>query len=267
MNIIKNANRVIVKVGSSTLTHDNGKLNLARIGQLVRTLADFRNAGKQVVLVTSGAMAAGAAVLRFDHRPASINEKQAAAAVGQTELMKLYAADFANYGYPVGQILLTKDVVDNPTAHRNAVNTFETLFGFGCVPIVNENDTISFDEIAVGDNDTLSAYVAVMCKADALILLSDIDGFYDSDPRSNPDAKLIPTVAKIDDEILSHAGGAGSNRGTGGLITKLHAAQIAGEAGIPMFLVSGADPSILYDLIEGRHVGTYFMSSGENGKS
>jgi len=262
MNIIKNAERIVVKVGSSTLTYDNGKLNLSRIERLVRVLADFRNAGKQVVLVTSGAMAAGAAVLRFDHRPASINEKQAAAAVGQTELMKLYSADFANYGYPVGQILLTRDVVDNPTAHTNAVNTFETLLKMGCVPIVNENDTVSFEEIAVGDNDSLSAYVAVLCRADALVLLSDIDGFYDSDPHTNPEAKLIPTVAKIDDEIMKCAGGAGSNRGTGGLVTKLHAAQIAGEAGIPMFLVNGADPSVLYDLIEGRHVGTYFMSNG-----
>ncbi len=262
MNIIKNANRVVVKVGSSTLTYDNGRLNLARIERLVRVLADFRNAGKQVVLVTSGAVSAGAGILRFDHRPSETSEKQAAAAVGQTELMRLYSSDFANYGYPVGQVLLTHDVIDDERSKHNAVNTFETLLSLGCVPIVNENDTVACDELGIGDNDSLSAYVAVLCNADALILMSDIDGFYDADPRTNPEAKLIPTVAKIDDEVLSHAGGAGSNRGTGGLVTKLHAAQIVGEAGIPMFLVNGADPAILYDLIEGRHVGTYFMSSG-----
>ena len=262
MNIIKNANRVVVQVGSSTLTYENGKLNLARIERLVRVLADYRNAGKEVVLVSSGAICAGAAVLRFDHRPASTPEKQAAAAVGQSELMRLYANDFANYGYPVGQLLLTREVIDNQTARQNAINTLEELLAFSCVPIVNENDTISFEEIEIGDNDTLSAYVAVLCHADALILLSDIDGFYDSDPRTNPNAKLIPTVAKIDDSILACAGDSATNRGTGGLITKLHAAGIAGEAGIPMFLVNGSDPAVLYDLIEGRHVGTYFMSGG-----
>ena len=151
--------------------------------------------------------------------------------------------------------------MENETARRNAENTFSTLLTMGCIPIVNENDSISFEEIEFGDNDTLSAYISVLCHADCLIILSDIDGLYDADPHQNPDARLIQTVAKIDDKILSFAGGAGSNRGTGGLITKLHAAQIVTENGTPMFIVNGENPEVLYDLFEGRHVGTYFMSA------
>lgn len=260
MNIVKNASRIVVKVGTSTLTHDTGLFNLSRIEKLARVLCDFANMGKEIILVSSGAIAAGAARLRLDHRPKTVEEKQATSAVGQNELMRVYERFFTSYGYPVGQILLTKEVVDNPVSRKNAENTFNTLLRMKCVPIVNENDSITFDEIEIGDNDSLSAYVAVITRADVLILLSDIDGLYDSDPHSNPDAKLISTVPAVDDTILSYAGGSGSNRGTGGLVTKLHAAQIAAEASIPMFLVNGADPEILYDLFEGLHVGTYFMS-------
>lgn len=260
MQIFKNARRVVFKVGTSTLTHETGLFNLERIEQLVRVLSDFGNMGKEVVLVTSGAIAAGAARLRLDHKPSTTPEKQAMAAVGQNELMRIYERTFTSFGYPVGQILLTKETVENPTALVNAKNTFNTLLKMRCVPIVNENDSIAFDEIEFGDNDTLSAYVASICEADALVILSDIDGLYDSDPRSNPAAKLIPTVAMIDEKIMSYAGGAGTSRGTGGLVTKLHAAQIAGEKGIPMFLLNGKSPEILYDLFEGSHVGTYFMS-------
>lgn len=260
MNIIKNASRIVLKIGTSTLTHDTGKFNLHRIDKLARVLSDFKNAGKEVILVSSGAIAAGISKLRIDHRPATIEERQAISAVGQTELMKIYDQSFAMYGHTVAQILLTKDVISNEIARQNAENTFNMLLRMQCIPIVNENDTISFDEIKVGDNDTLSAYVSLICGANVLVILSDIDGLYDGDPRENPQANLINTVPKIDDTILSYAKGAGTERGTGGLITKLHAAEIVCEKGIPMFIVNGENPDILYDMFEGAAVGTYFMS-------
>ena len=260
MNIIKNANRIVFKVGTSTLTHDTGKFNLHRIDKLARVLSDFKNAGKEIILVSSGAMSAGSAKLRIDHRPSTIVEKQAISAVGQNELMRIYDHSFSMYGQTVGQILLTKDVLDNEISKQNAQNTFNMLIKMQCIPIVNENDSISFEEIKFGDNDTLSAYVALLCGADALVLLSDIDGLYDSDPHKNPAAKLIHTVTKIDETIKSYAGDAGTERGTGGLVTKLQAAEIVCANGIPMFLINGQNPEILYDMFEGRNVGTYFMS-------
>ena len=260
MNIIKDAKRIVIKIGTSTLTHDNFKMNLRRIESLCRVLSDFCNMGKEVVLVSSGAISAGVAKLGLDHRPATTEEKQAMAAVGQCDLMSIYEHFFSMFGHTVGQMLLTRDVMDNPTAHKNAENTFATLLRMGCLPIVNENDSISFDEIEFGDNDTLSACVALICHADALIIFSDIDGLYDSDPHKNPDAKLISTVPIIDDTVMSYAGDTSSNRGTGGLITKLRAAKMVTEEGIPMFLVNGEKPDILYDLFEGKQPGTYFMS-------
>ena len=197
-------------------------------------------------------------------RPHTTEEKQALAAVGQSELMRIYEHFFSMFGHTVAQILVTRDIMENPTARQNAENTFRTLLKMGCIPIVNENDSVSFEEIEFGDNDTLSAYVSVLCHSDSLIILSDIDGLYDADPHKNPDAKLISTVARLDEKIMSYAGGAGSNRGTGGLITKLHAAEIVTSHGIPMFIVNGHNPEILYDLFEGKHVGTYFMSSSNN---
>lgn len=263
MNIIKDAKRIVFKIGSSTLTHDTGKFNLQRIDKLARVLSDFMNAGKEVVLVSSGAIAAGRAKMRLDHRPATVVERQAMSAVGQTELMRIYDQSFSMYGNTVAQILLTKDVLDNETSRQNAENTFNMLLQMKCLPIVNENDTISFEEIVAttfGENDTLSAYVALLCHADALVILSDSDGLYDSDPHVNPNAKLIPTVAVIDDTIKSYAGGAGSDKGTGGFVTKLKAAEIVCGNGIPMFIVNGRNPEILYDMFEGKSVGTYFMS-------
>ncbi len=261
MNIVKDAKRIVVKIGSSTLTHENFRMNLRRIEALARVLSEFKNSGKEIVLVSSGAISAGVAKMGLTERPRATEEKQALASVGQSELMRIYEHFFSMFGYTVGQILLTRDIMENETARKNAENTFETLLKMGCIPIVNENDTISFDEIEFGDNDTLSAYIAVLCHADCLIILSDIDGLYDCDPHKNPEAKLIRTVEAIDDKILSYAGGAGSSRGTGGLITKLHAAQIVTEHGIPMFIINGENPEILYDLLEGRHIGTYFMSA------
>lgn len=260
MNTVKDAKRIVVKIGSSTLTYENFRMNLRRVEALVRILSDFKNSGKEIVLVSSGAISAGVAKMGMDHRPRAVEEKQALAAVGQSELMRMYEHFFSMFGHTVAQILVTRDVMENSTARKNAENTFATLLKMGCVPIVNENDTIAFDEIEFGDNDTLSAYVSVLCHADSLIILSDIDGLYDSDPHKNPDAHLIATVDEVNDEILSYAGGAGSNRGTGGLITKLHAAEIVTSHGIPMFIVNGQDPEVLHELADGKHVGTYFVA-------
>lgn len=260
MNTVKDAKRIVVKIGSSTLTYENFRMNLRRVEALVRILSDFKNSGKEIVLVSSGAISAGVAKMGMDHRPRAVEEKQALAAVGQSELMRMYEHFFSMFGHTVAQILVTRDVMENPTARKNVENTFATLLKMGCVPIVNENDTIAFDEIEFGDNDTLSAYVSVLCHADSLIILSDIDGLYNADPHKNPDARLIATVDGITDEILGYAGGAGSNRGTGGLITKLHAAEIVTKHGIPMFIVNGQDPEVLHELADGNHVGTYFVA-------
>jgi glutamate 5-kinase len=249
----------VVKIGSSTLTHDEGHLNLRRIETLVKTLSDFKNGGKQVVLVSSGAVSAGVAKMGT-HRPTCTAEKQAMAAVGQSELMKLYSRFFSDYGHTVAQILLTKDVIDQPDRRAAAEDTFRTLLEMGCIPIVNENDSVSTEGINFGGNDTLSAYVALVCHADLLINLSDVDGLYDSDPRKNPDAKLIECVEGVDEHVIAMAGGAGTERGTGGMATKLEAARIVLGEGIPMYILNGKDPTILYELLDGRHVGTYFAA-------
>ncbi|MBQ3063772.1 MAG: glutamate 5-kinase [Clostridia bacterium] len=259
MSTLKNCRRIVVKIGTSTLTHEEGHLNLRRIETLVKTLSDFKNAGKEIVLVSSGAVSAGVARLGT-HRPTCTKEKQAMAAVGQSELMKLYSRFFSDYGHTVAQMLLTKDVIDNPERRAAAEDTFSTLLEMGCVPIVNENDCISTTELNFGGNDTLSAYVALVCHADLLINLSDVDGLYDSDPRKNPHAKRIDTVAALTDEIRAMAGGAGTARGTGGMATKLTAAKIVTDMGIPMYIVNGKDPLILYELLDGAHVGTYFAA-------
>ena len=256
---INHCHRIVVKIGSSTLTHDEGHLNLRRIEALVKTLSDFKNAGKQVVLVSSGAVSAGVARLGT-HRPTCTKEKQAMAAVGQSELMKLYSRFFSDYGHTVAQILLTKDVMDNPVRRAAAEDTFNTLLEMGCVPIVNENDSISTEELNFGGNDTLSAYVALVCHADLLVNLSDVDGLYDSDPRKNSAARLLSRVESIDDAVLSIAGGAGTERGTGGMATKLTAAKTVCAAGIPMFILNGKDPHVLYDLLDGKQIGTYFVA-------
>ncbi len=260
MSILQNKARIVVKIGSNTLTHDTGKLDLRRMELLVRILSDFKNAGHEIVLVSSGAVAAGIARLRLGRRPESTEEKQALAAIGQAELMQVYENFFATYGYTVGQMLMTKDIIDNPVRRTNAENTFHELLKLGCVPIVNEYDPISTEELKFGGNDTLSAYVALVCGADLLINMSGIDGLYDCDPKKNPDAKLISRVEVIDDTVISYAGGAGSERGTGGMITKIKAAQIVTEAGIPMLIVNGKNPEVLYRISDGEHIGTYFAA-------
>ncbi len=259
MGMFKNCRRVVIKVGSSTLTHETGHLNIRRIETLVKVLSDLKNSGKDIVLVSSGAVSAGVAKLGLPERPHSTAEKQATAAVGQTELMKIYAKFFSDYGITVGQILMTRDVFENDEGRAHVENTFESLIGLGCVPIVNENDSVATEELNFGGNDYLSAYVSVVCHADILINLSDIDGLFDSDPRKNENAKLISRVENIDD-VISLAGGKGTERGTGGMTAKLESARLVTGAGIPMFIMNGHDPEILYRLLDGEHVGTYFTA-------
>ncbi|MBR2944381.1 MAG: glutamate 5-kinase [Clostridia bacterium] len=258
--MIKNCKRIVIKIGTSTLTYPNGALNLRRIEILVQTIADFKNAGHEVVVVSSGAVGAGYAKLALSEYPKTLEEKQACAAVGQSQLMKIYENFFANYTHTVAQILMTKDVVDDEHRLSLVKNTFNTLLKMNCIPIVNENDSVSCDGIRFGGNDTLSAYVAIACDADIIINLSDIDGLYDKDPRKNNDAKLISRVEKITDEVVSYAGGAGTERGTGGMLTKINAAKIATENGIPMIILNGENPRILYDILDGKHTGTYFAA-------
>lgn len=259
MGLFAKCRRVVVKVGSSTLTHETGQLNLRRIEQIVKILSDLKNAGKEIVLVSSGAVSAGVARLSLGHRPSDTAEKQATAAVGQTELMKLYSRLFSDYGISVGQILMTRDVFENDERRQNAQNTFDSLLAFGCVPIVNENDSVATEELNFGGNDYLAAYVSLVCHADILLNLSDVDGLFDADPRRDPNARLIERVENIDD-VLSHAGGIGTERGTGGMRAKLEAAKLVTQSGIPMFIMNGHTPELLYRLYDGEHVGTYFTA-------
>ena len=266
MSAVADAKRLVVKVGTSTLTYENGRLNLRRIESLVKVLSDLKNAGREIVLVTSGAIGVGAGHLGLKERPRDIGGKQAAAAVGQCELMYTYDKQFSEYGHVTAQVLLTRDVVEDDRRKSNVVNTLCRLLEYGAVPIINENDTVATEEIEFGDNDTLSALVAELVGADALVLLTDIDGLYDADPHQSPDAHPIPEVRIIDQNLLKLAGGAGSNRGTGGMVTKLHAAEIAMAAGIPAVIMNGARPSRLDDLMEGQALGTLFVPHSINGK-
>ena len=263
MSLFQNCQRVVIKVGSSTLTHSTGSLNLRRIEALVKTLSDLKNTGKEIILVSSGAVSAGIAKSGLGHRPMSLEEKQAMASVGQSELMKIYDRFFSDYGHTVAQILMTRDVVENPVRKAAAQNTFNTLLRLGCIPIVNENDAVSTDELAqFGGNDILSAHVANLSSSDILINLSDVDGLYDSDPRKNEGANIISRVENID-EVIACAGGAGTERGTGGMQAKLTAAKMVTDNGIPMFIMKGDEPEILYELLDGKSVGTYFVAKGK----
>lgn len=254
------ARRIVFKVGTSTLTHANGRLNLRRIEELVRVLSDLANRGDEVCLVTSGAIGVGVAKLRLPERPKDTAGKQAAATVGQCELMFIYDKMFSEYSQKVGQLLITKQDFTDPERHANLVNTFEKLFHFGAIPIINENDAVAVDEIVYGDNDTLSAEVAVITHADTLIILTETDGLYDSNPQTNPDAKLIPVVETITDEIRGCAGAAISRLGTGGMTTKVHAAEIALPAGIDTYIINGAHPQNIYALLDGERIGTHFKA-------
>jgi len=264
---LQNSKRIVVKVGTSTLTYDNGDINLARIEKLARVLSDLMNAGKEVVLVTSGAVQVGVKKLKLKEKPTSIREKQAAASVGQCELMHIYSKFFGEYSHIVGQVLLTKDVIEDEHVRNNVVNTFEKLIEDKVIPIVNENDTVAIDEIEnivrFGDNDNLSAIVSVLIHADLLVILSDIDGFFDSDPTKNPNSKLMKVIDGITPELENFAGDSGTDVGTGGMVTKLTAAKTATSAGVSLILANGKEPSILRDIIEGQEIGTLFLKQAE----
>ena len=253
------AHRIVVKVGTSTLTYETGKMNLKRIDRLAMVLSDLRNQGKEIILVSSGAQGIAMGKLGLSKKPDDIRGKQAIAAVGQCELMYLYDKVFSDYNNTVAQILLTRDDIAIPRRKRNIQNTMTALIEMGIIPVVNENDTVSFEEIEIGDNDTLSAVVADMMDADLLVLFSDIDGLYSDDPHRNKDAELLPIVYDVE-SVRFAAGGAGTNRGTGGMVTKLEAADTAMKAGIHMIIMNGDNIDALYDVLEGKPVGTLFVS-------
>ncbi|MBQ7038019.1 MAG: glutamate 5-kinase [Clostridia bacterium] len=250
--------RIVIKVGTSTLAHATGRINIRRVEQLCKVMSDLKNAGHEIVLVSSGAIGMGVGKLSLKERPADMATKQAAAAVGQCELMYTYDKLFEEYRHTVAQILLTGDDLNDEKRRANFHQTLFRLLELGALPIINENDTVATEEIGIGDNDTLGAIVAVNAGADLLILLSDIDGLYDADPHTHADARLIPIVSELNDEVLALAGGAGSKLGTGGMATKLHAAQIATEAGIDMVIANGEYPEKLYDIVDGKAIGTRF---------
>ena len=258
--------RVVVKVGTSTLAHAGGRLNIRRVELMCKVLSDIKNAGHQVILVSSGAIGMGAGKLGLPGRPGDMPGKQAAAAVGQCELMYTYDKLFSQYSHVVAQLLLTAEDIRDPRRSRHVHDNLERLLEWNALPIINENDAVAIDEIGIhttiGENDSLSAIVARLVEADLLVLLSDIDGLYTADPRKNPDAVLIPQVDAITEEILALAGGTGSSLGSGGMATKLRAAQIVMEAGIDMVITNGEQPDILYDIVEGKAVGTRFMGKG-----
>lgn len=261
----KNCYRIVVKVGTSTLTHDTGAVNIHSMERLVRVLADLKGYGHEIILVSSGAIAVGAAKLTPGSRPKELRMKQAAAAVGQCQLMHMYDKFFSEYNQTVAQILLTDEDVADPIRSEHLSGTFSALLEMGVIPVVNENDSVSSAEIetgahkVLGDNDTLSSIVVKLCNADLLVLMSDIDGLYDSDPHSNPEAKLIHRVDKLDESIVNMAGGVSTNRGTGGMVTKISAAKIATEAGCDMVITNGTRPEELYDIVAGKDIGTRFI--------
>lgn len=257
--------RIVVKVGTSTITNESGNIDIRAIDHLCRAVAGVENKGYDLVLVSSGAIAVGANKMRLPQKPKEIKLKQAAAAVGQTELMHLYDKLFGEYNRMVGQILLDNEDLSDPIRSENLKNTFDALLENHIIPIVNENDSVSHAEIEsemklFSDNDMLSAYVAVFCNACKLVIFSDIDGLYDGNPNQDPDAKLISRVEKVTDELKSVAAGSGSNRGTGGMITKLEAAELATKNGIDVLITNGKNPEKLYDIIEKKKVGTLFVA-------
>ena len=250
--------RIVVKIGTSTLAHSTGHLNIRLVEQLCKILSDIKNSGHQVIMVSSGAIGMGVGKLGLRSRPTDIPTKQAAAAVGQCELMYTYDKLFSEYHHTVAQLLITGDDVEEDTRHTNFTNTLNRLLELGAIPIINENDTVATAEIVIGDNDTLAAIVAQSVSADRLILLSDIDGLYTADPHKDPEAKLIHTVNEIDEALLGLAGASASNQGTGGMVTKLQAAKICMNCGCEMIIANGNRPENLYDIMDGMEIGTKF---------
>ena len=251
--------RIVVKVGTSTLAHSTGRLNIRHVEELVKVLSDLKNAGHEMILVSSGAIGMGVGKLNLPGRPSDMPTKQAAAAVGQCELMYTYDRLFAQYNHTVAQILLTGEDVDHEDRRHNFENTMFRLLELGALPVINENDTVATAEIKVGDNDTLGAIVACSVGADLLVLLSDIEGLYTADPRKDPGAKLLPVVEAVTPEIEALAGGKGSELATGGMATKLRAAKMVTDRGCDMVITNGEHPECLYDIVGGKAVGTRFL--------
>ena len=251
--------RVVVKVGTSTLTHATGRLNIRHVESLCKVLSDIKNAGHELVLVSSGAIGMGVGKMNLPKRPDDMPSKQAMAAIGQCELMYVYDRLFSEYNHVVAQILLTGEDLREEKRHTNFINTIYRLLELGALPVINENDTVATEEVAVGDNDTLGALVAESIKADLLVILSDIDGLYTANPRVDPAAELIPVVEDLTPEILAAAGSKGSSLATGGMATKLNAASICMQAGTDMIIMNGEQPELLYDLLGGSPVGTRFI--------
>ena len=253
--------RIVVKVGTSTLAHPGGRLNIRNVEELVKVLSDLKNAGHEIILVSSGAIGMGIGKLNMDRSHMDMPAKQAAAAVGQCELMHTYDTLFLKYSHTVGQILITSEDIEDSERRSNFQNTMKTLLKFGALPVVNENDTVATTEInSVGDNDTLGAIIAKTIDADILILMSDIDGLFTADPNRDPDARLIETVEEITKEIEAFAGDACSDLGTGGMATKIGAAQMVTESGCDMVIINGNYPDKLYDIVEGKSAGTLFRA-------
>ena len=250
--------RIVVKIGTSTLAHPTGHLNIRRVEELCKILSDIKNAGHEVILASSGAIGMGVGKLGLRQRPKDIPSKQAAAAVGQCELMYTYDKLFSEYHHTVAQLLITGEDIASEKRHQNFSNTLNRLLELGAMPIINENDTVATDEIVIGDNDTLAAIVAESVAADKLVLLSDIDGLYTADPHKDPNAKLLSRVTKLDESILALAGVSSTTQGTGGMVTKLQAAKICMDCGCSMIIANGAKPANLYDIIDGKAVGTTF---------
>ena len=250
--------RIVIKIGTSTLAHPTGHLNIRRVEELCKIISDIKNSGHEVIMVSSGAIGMGVGKLGLLSRPSDIPTKQAAAAVGQCELMYTYDKLFSEYNHTVAQLLITGDDVQNEDRHNNFSNTLNRLLELGVIPIINENDTVSTKEIVIGDNDTLAAIVAESVKAHKLVLLSDIDGLYTADPHTDPEAKLIPVINRIDDSVIALAGGSSGKQGTGGMVTKLQAAKICLSCGCDMVIANGNAPTNLYDILDGKSVGTTF---------
>lgn len=260
--LLKDKKRIVIKIGSSSITHEEtGALDLTKLEILVRELCDLKNRGKDVILVSSGAIAVGRQAIGFHHRPKNIAEKQACAAIGQAQLMMIYQKLFSEYGHRAAQVLMTKNTMLDPVSRQNASNTFEELLALGAIPIVNENDTVATYEIQFGDNDTLSAIVAALVDADLLLLLSDIDGLYTDDPRKHPEAAFIDEVARLDEHLMQMGKGSTSDVGTGGMATKLSAARIATSAGADMIIANGADFHVIHRIMQGMKLGTLFLAN------
>ena len=256
--------RILIKIGTSTLTHPTGLLNIRRVEELCKTMSDLKNKGHEVILVSSGAIGMGAGKLFLPEKPADIPTKQAAAAVGQCELMYIYDKLFSEHNHTVAQILITGDDTRIPERKHNFENTIKRLLELNVIPVVNENDSVATEELVIGDNDTLGVIVAVSVEADLIILLSDINGLYTADPRQDAKARLLKRVEEITPEIESMTGGAGSRLGTGGMTTKVAAAKMAMEAGIEMVIANGSAPEVLYDIVDGKEVGTRFVAKRSN---